>query len=61
MQIGDLVRCKYFHTIGIVASRPEYWPNDGTSNVDKVVKVYWAHGAYSKYKTQYLEVINGSR
>ena len=61
MKVGDLVRCKYFHRVGVVTSNPTHSVKAGGAYVDRIVWVVWCHGGHSKYKTQYLEVINESR
>ena len=58
MKIGDLVRCKYFHRIGVVTSGPMHHAKASGAYIDRIVWVAWCNGAHSKYKTQYLEVIN---
>ena len=55
MKVGDLVRCKYFHRIGVVTSKTKQWYRG--DHVDKIVWVVWCHGGHSKYKVDYLEVI----
>ena len=58
MKVGDLVWCKYFQRIGVVTSRKEHWPRRGGTHIDEIVWVVWCHGGHSKYKIEYLEVVN---
>ena len=60
MKVGDLVKCRYFHRFGVVTSRPEHNVRNGGAYVDEVVWVMWARGDHTKYKVEYLEVVNGT-
>ena len=61
MEIGDLVKCKYFHRMGVITSPPEHYPRAAGGYVDKIIWVLWCNGKHSKYKTEYLEVVGESK
>ena len=61
MNVGDLVRCKYFHRLGVITSGVSRFPQSARTHVDKIVWVIWCNGKHSKYKVEYLEVINENR